>query len=206
MTRLIELRPAGDRAILIEVADPTLIASLSSACRERWGDLLAEIVPGACTLLLVWSSPLHSSEKLRDEIEGLIEVARVDVEPRRLRIPVRYDGPDLEFVARTVGLSGSEVVDLHRARRYRVAFMGFAPGFGYLVGGDEKLQIPRRARPRESVPAGSVAIAAAYSGVYPTDAPGGWHIIGRTDLVMFDPHRDPPALIEPGDRIEFAAV
>jgi KipI family sensor histidine kinase inhibitor len=116
---------------------------------------------------------------------------------------VHYDGADLAEVAKETGLSEREVVRLHANARYAVAFCGFAPGYGYLTGLDPRLHLPRRNTPRTKVPAGSVAIAGEYSAVYPRESPGGWHLIGRTDLVVWDVDRDPPQLLVPGTRVRF---
>jgi KipI family sensor histidine kinase inhibitor len=122
------------------------------------------------------------------------------------RIPVRYDGPDLDFIATSTGLSVDDVVARHLARSYTVDLLGFVPGFGYLGELDPALYLPRRDQPRPRVTAGSVAIAAAQTAVYPLDTPGGWHIIGSTSTVMFDPARNPPALLAPGDTVQFERV
>jgi KipI family sensor histidine kinase inhibitor len=116
---------------------------------------------------------------------------------------VTYDGPDLDDVTRLTGLSRAEVVAAHTGTPWRVAFGGFAPGFAYLVGGDPRLRVPRRVRPRPSVPAGSVALAGEFSGVYPRSSPGGWQLLGRTDTVLWDVDRDPPALLTPGTIVRF---
>jgi KipI family sensor histidine kinase inhibitor len=113
---------------------------------------------------------------------------------------------DLDAVAASAGLSVSEVIERHTGRAYGVDLLGFVPGWAYLSELDPSLQIPRRAQPRPRVPAGSVAIAAAQTGVYPLDTPGGWHIIGRTETVLFDPAREPPALLRPGDTVRFERV
>jgi KipI family sensor histidine kinase inhibitor len=126
--------------------------------------------------------------------------------PRTHRIPVRYDGPDLDFIASSTGLSVDEVVARHSGRSYTVDLLGFVPGFGYLGELDPALHLPRREQPRPRVTAGSVAIAAAQTAVYPLDTPGGWHIIGSTSTVMFDPARNPPALLAPGDIVQFERV
>jgi KipI family sensor histidine kinase inhibitor len=118
-------------------------------------------------------------------------------------IPVTYDGLDLEDVAKSLGLSTEDVIGRHVARTYSVDLIGFVPGWAYLSELDPALRIPRRAQPRPRVPAGSVAIAGAQTGVYPLVTPGGWHIIGHTDTVMFDPARDPPAIFRPGDKVRF---
>ena len=121
-------------------------------------------------------------------------------------IPVKYDGVDLEAVAASAGLSVEGVVASHSARTYTVDLLGFVPGFAYLSELDAALQLPRRAQPRPRVAAGSVAIAGAQTAVYPLDTPGGWHIIGRTQTVMFDPTRDAPALLAPGDSVRFERI
>ena len=121
-------------------------------------------------------------------------------------IPVRYDGPDLDSVAEVIGRTVDDVISLHSTASYEVAFCGFAPGFGYLRGVDPELQLPRRSTPRTRVPAGSVAIASEFSAVYPSESPGGWHLLGTTALVMFDPRRQPPALLAPGTIVRFDAT
>jgi KipI family sensor histidine kinase inhibitor len=127
--------------------------------------------------------------------------ASQDAEP--LRIPTRYDGPDLEEVSRQLGVSPAEVVSRHTGQLWTVEFAGFAPGFGYLTGDDGGLEVTRRDSPRVRIPAGSVGLAGPYTGVYPRPSPGGWQLIGRTDEVMWDVTRDPPALLSPGTRVKF---
>ncbi|HYJ75870.1 MAG TPA: allophanate hydrolase subunit 1, partial [Kineosporiaceae bacterium] len=122
---------------------------------------------------------------------------------RVVEIAVRYDGEDLPSVARRLGLEVAEVVARHAAPTYTVACLGFSRGFPYLEGLDPLLRLPRRDTPRARVPAGSVAIAAEQAGIYPQASPGGWHLLGRTDAVLFDPDREPPALLAPGDRVRF---
>ena len=119
---------------------------------------------------------------------------------------MRYDGPDLDEVARLTALSPEEVAARHLNAEYVVGFLGFAPGFAYLLGGDERLHVARRAEPRERVPAGSVALAGPYSGIYPRESPGGWQLIGSTTAILFDATRDPPALLVAGDRVRFVAA
>jgi KipI family sensor histidine kinase inhibitor len=120
-----------------------------------------------------------------------------------LEIPVTYDGPDLADVARLTGLGEREVVEAHTGSTWRVAFGGFAPGFGYLVGGDPRLEVPRREESRTTVPAGAVGLAGTFSGVYPRESPGGWQLIGTTSAPMWDLDRDPPALLVPGAVVRF---
>ncbi|WIG55610.1 MAG: Allophanate hydrolase 2 subunit 1 [Rhodanobacteraceae bacterium] len=126
-----------------------------------------------------------------------------------MAIPVCYGGdcgPDIDAIAEHAGLVRDEVIARHAAAEYTVAMLGFAPGFPYLLGLDAALHVPRRATPRTRVPAGSVAIGGAQTGIYPCELPGGWHLIGRTPLALFDPRRDPPCLLAPGDRVRFRAI
>jgi len=118
-------------------------------------------------------------------------------------VPVTYDGEDLEEMARLTGLGVDGVIAAHTGQRWTVAFVGFAPGFAYLAGEDERLAVPRRDDPRSEVPAGAVGLAGAYSGIYPRASPGGWQLLGRTDLTVWDLQRDPPALLTPGTRVRF---
>jgi KipI family sensor histidine kinase inhibitor len=120
-----------------------------------------------------------------------------------VEIAVRYDGDDLHAVAAETGLAPHHVVEVHASVTYTVAFCGFAPGFAYLTGLDQRLHLPRLSTPRTRVPAGSVAIAAEYAGVYPRSSPGGWRLLGRTDADLFDPDRREPALLTPGTRVRF---
>jgi KipI family sensor histidine kinase inhibitor len=134
----------------------------------------------------------------------LPEAATVGGEP--LRVPVVYDGADLDEVASLTGLSREEVVARHVGADYVVAYLGFSPGFGYLTGLDERLHVPRRDSPRTAVPAGSVAIAGPYGAVYPSSSPGGWRLLGRTTLRLWDPGREPPSLLQPGTQVRFVAA
>lgn len=121
-------------------------------------------------------------------------------------VDVVYDGPDLEAVAEATGMSVEAVVAAHTATPWTVAFGGFAPGFAYLVDGDPRLTVPRKDTPRPRVPAGAVALAGGFSGVYPRESPGGWQLVGRTDVVLFDVERSPAALLAPGDTVRFRAA
>jgi KipI family sensor histidine kinase inhibitor len=186
---------AGDRAVLIEVADNHEARGLARALAGR--ERAVDVVAGHRTVLVTWDEAppdLDADTAAEDEAE------RPPVDIR-----VVYDGDDLHDVARLARLSPEEVVRRHLAREYVVAFLGFAPGFAYLLGGDERLHVPRLDTPRPRVPAGSVAVAGPYSGVYPRETPGGWRLLGRTDAVLFDAARTPPALLAPGDRVRFVA-
>jgi KipI family sensor histidine kinase inhibitor len=136
-----------------------------------------------------------------------LDIGDVTLEGNRIvDVPVIYDGPDLDEVAKLTRMRADEVVARHQAATYTVAFLGFSPGFAYLLGLDPALYVPRRSTPRPSVAAGSVAIAGELAGVYPRATPGGWRLLGRTRLAVWDLSRDPPALFAPGDHVRFRAV
>ena len=126
--------------------------------------------------------------------------------PEAVQIDVRYDGEDLDDVARILGIPVTEVIDVHTASTWTVAFGGFAPGFGYLVTDHSRLVVPRRESPRTLVPAGAVGLAGEFSGIYPRESPGGWQLIGTTDAPLWDTDREPPALLTPGTTVRFRAV
>lgn len=209
------LLPSGERAVLVEVDDLTQALALH---RRIWVEDrvpgLVDAVVGARTLLLVADSPA-SLRQVRHEATRLLAGTPVpdpssEPGPRdpadggdAVELLVHYDGPDLDAVAELTGLSPTQVVAAHTGRPWRVGFAGFAPGFAYLVGGDPRLDVPRRATPRTTVPAGSVGLAGAFSGVYPRSSPGGWQLIGHTDEVLWDLDRDPPALLRPGMTVQF---
>ena len=193
--------PVGDRALLIEVGTGEEAQALHAELlrRRASGDLsAAEIVPAARTVLL---DGLDDPSRLA----GLLASWDIPPVPERagdiVEIRVRYDGPDLPDVAAHWGVDVAEVARVHAAAEYRVAFCGFAPGFGYLTGLPH--EVPRRATPRTTVPAGSVALAGPYTGVYPRASPGGWQLIGTTDAVLWDTARVPAALLAPGTRVRF---
>jgi KipI family sensor histidine kinase inhibitor len=182
-------RRAGDRGWLLEAADPPRLAA---ALRRAFPEL-EEVVPGHETVLVIGDADLD-----RVSVEGAEQPM-----PREIEIPVVYDGEDLDEVARLTGLTVDEAIAAHAGATYTAAFLGFAPGFAYLTGLDERLVVPRRTEPRARVPGGTVAIAGPYSGVYPRESPGGWRLLGRTDAVLFDAGREQPALIEAGDVVRF---
>ncbi len=203
----------GQSTIVLECAEANTPAqhrlwALARAARS-WAHV-AEAVVGAGNLTLLFDRHAIDYDTLRAQLEtGWAHALDEPVNERPIEIAVRYggnDGPDLQDIARAGGLREEEAIALHAAANYIVSFVGFLPGFAYLDGLDERLRRPRRAQPRARVPAGSVAIAGAQSGVYPFDSPGGWHIVGRTDARMFDPGREPAALLQPGDRVRFVPV
>ena len=207
---MIQVLPYGDRAILLEVADTTEMIGLVDQLRadRAVASLVSDIVPGACTVLLI-AAPGIALDRLRAVVPAVTVASTAESEPiRRVRreIPVIYDGPDLEWVAEHTGLGVAGVIAAHTAGEWRVAFGGFAPGFGYLSGGDRRLSVPRLDRPRPTVPAGAVGLAGAFTGVYPRSSPGGWRLIGRTDAVMWDLDSDEPALLVPGAAVRFRQV
>jgi KipI family sensor histidine kinase inhibitor len=150
----------------------------------------------------VWYDALHTNyETMVAALTPIVQAA--PPAGREHEIPVWYDGPDLDDVARRSGLSVSDVIARHAGRAYTVYFLGFVPGWAYLGDLDPSLVVPRRTEPRSRVPAGSVAIAGVWTGVYPYAIPGGWHLIGRTSVELFDPMREPPAVFAAGDRVRF---
>jgi len=194
----------GDRAYLVECGDPLAYYAAMDAARGA-GQFpgVTDVVPAAQTVLVRLSAPDPS---VRSMLEALNPVATSVDQGALVEIPVVYDGADLDEITALTGLSADEVVERHTAPTYDVAFCGFAPGFAYLRGTDPLLAVPRRDNPRTRVPAGAVSLAAGYTGVYPRATPGGWQLIGRTDAVLFDVTREPPALLTPGTRVRFRAV
>ena len=199
------LRPVGRLGVLAEVDDLEAVHRLEAAVRAAALPGVVEVVPGYRTLLVTTSSAA-AVDTVRSALPELDLPVLEQVRARVVEVPVVYDGPDLAAVAEATGLSPAEVVQRHTASDYLVAFLGFAPGFPYLVGLDPALHVPRRATPRTSVPAGSVGLAGPQTGIYPSATPGGWQLIGRTGTVLFDVHRDPPALLAAGDRLRFVAA
>ncbi|WP_371811231.1 allophanate hydrolase subunit 1 [Aeromicrobium sp. CFBP 8757] len=188
--------PCGDRAVLLDCGSLDEARGWFAALDGR-----AEVVLGARTVL-VRGEPAWC----RDLVGATTPRTVDDVAPATVEIPVTYDGADLADVAELTGLTVDEVVAAHTGSPWTVAFGGFAPGFSYLVGGDDRLHVPRRPSPRTSVPAGSVGLAGEFSGVYPRESPGGWQLIGRTDVVLWDVDRRPPALLQPGARVRFVVA
>jgi KipI family sensor histidine kinase inhibitor len=204
------LLPSGERAVLIEVESLDEVLELH---RRLWvadrAPGLLDAVTGARTLLLVVDSAAAlgaaraaAHQALRD-LPGVADAPPEGGDDADLEIAVRYDGPDLAVVAELAGLTPAGVVAAHTGRVCRVGFAGFAPGFAYLVGGDPQLDVPRRSTPRTRVPAGAVGLAGEFTGIYPRSSPGGWQLIGRTEQVLWDLDRDPPALLRPGLRVRF---
>ncbi|MBB5041191.1 5-oxoprolinase/urea amidolyase family protein [Shinella fusca] len=195
--------PVSLDTILVELAglDETLALFASLEAVPVAG--IVEMVPAARTLMVRFRPGRLTPEALAASLATRDLSAKAAPSEHLVEIPVRYDGEDLGDVAELTGLAVAEVVRRHTESEFTVAFCGFAPGFGYLVGGDPALHVPRRRSPRTRIPAGSVALAGAFSGVYPQASPGGWQIIGTTPLKMWDIARDPGALFQPGYRVRF---
>ncbi len=224
MTQGPRFLPSGDTALVVEFGD-RIDRRLSAAViglgeRLRVADLggVTETVPTFRSLLVHYDPLATSAERLTEQISGLIAgpplgpnggSAAVQASGRLWRIPACHEAefaPDLAEVAATAGLTPDEAIALHGAERYHVYMVGFVAGFPYLGDLPEALRLPRRENPRVKVPAGSVAIAAGLTAVYPTESPGGWHLIGRTPAPLFDLRAKPPALLRPGDGILFEPI
>ena len=191
-------RPVGRHALLVEVDDAQAALALAAWARTRRLGAV-DIVPAAASVLF---------DGVRD-VEALVEglthwvPSAAPPEGELVEIAVSYDGADLEFVAGAWGVDVATVVERHTSIEFVASFCGFSPGFSYLRGLSEELAVPRLDAPRSRVPAGAVALAGAWCGVYPTTSPGGWRILGTTDVVLWDQHRDSPALLPPGTRVRF---
>jgi KipI family sensor histidine kinase inhibitor len=209
--QLPRIEPLGDDALLMTFADAIswdVSARIRSAAAQVRGmsiEAVTDVVPAYTTLAVYFDSARVSHESLASSLSPLLSATGrgADQDAALIEIPIVYDGPDLAEVAARTGLTIEAVIERHSSRTYRAYVAGFVPGFAYLGDLDESLVLPRRATPRVRVPRGSVAIADAQTAVYPLETPGGWHLIGTTTAVMFDPSRDPPALISPGDTVRF---
>lgn len=216
----VTVEPLGEAALLVCLGDRIeaelnrVVHALAQAVRAQAPSWLRDCVPAYASLALHFDpdrfdagvDPFDvASRWVRATIEDMSST-RGGSGGRLVEIAVRYgdeDGPDLAAVAAHTRLSPAEVVRRHAAVEYRVAMLGFAPGFPYLLGLDPSLATPRLAQPRTRVAAGSVGIGGMQTGIYPREGPGGWQLLGRTDTVLFDPQRDPPSLLLPGDRLRF---
>lgn len=203
------VRDYGDQALLLEFDSTADVLAWTETVTRAGMPGVLDIVPASRTVLLKLAGPRYlapTRQRLSKLAPEHTPTAVVGTDRPDVVIEVTYDGADLDAVAELTGLSVTEVIAAHTGSRWRVGFGGFAPGFAYLVGGDPRLQVPRRDEPRTRVPAGSVALAGEFSGVYPRESPGGWQLIGRTDAVLFDVTRDKPALLTPGMTVAFREV
>ena len=203
------VRDYGDQALLVEFDSTADVLAWTETLKQAGLPGVLDIVPASRTVLIKLAGPRYQAPtrqrlgKLRPEYTAR---ETVTAEHPDVVIDVTYDGEDLQAVADLTGLSPAEVVAAHTGSLWRVGFGGFAPGFAYLVGGDPRLQVPRRDEPRTRVPAGSVGLAGEFSGIYPRVSPGGWQLIGRTDALLFDVTREHPALLMPGMTVAFREV
>lgn len=207
---ILPLGEEGWTVVFGDRVDPAIHRRVTAAAaRVRAARIpgLVEVVPAYAALTVFFDAASVAPATIRQALADLMTVPDEPViggeTSALVTIPVRYDGPDLAEVCQRTGLPAAEVIRRHAAPEYRVYLLGFAPGFAYLGELDPALVLPRRAAPRTRVPPGSVAIAAAQTAVYALPTPGGWHLIGSTPLVMFDPARDPAALLRAGDRVRF---
>jgi KipI family sensor histidine kinase inhibitor len=198
--------PVRDDALLIELDDLTTTLALFDSLTSDPIAGTGELIPGARTLLVFYRPSAVSPEEIVRSARSRELGGRIAGTGSLIEIPVTYDGEDLAEVAQLLGVTPAEVVQMHTGQEYAVGFTGFAPGFAYLTGGHPQLDVPRRSSPRTRIPAGSVALAGTFSGVYPRESPGGWQLIGTTPAQMWDLARDRPALLLPGDRVRFVDV
>jgi KipI family sensor histidine kinase inhibitor len=195
--------PCGERAVLLELDGLDAVLGLHAALEADRPEGVEELVPAARTLLVAFDPARTGAERLSEALRAVRFQPGAPVTGELVEVPVTYDGEDLEEVASLAEMSAEEVVRRHRDGEYVAAFCGFAPGFAYLDGLDEALHVPRRDSPRTRVPAGAVALADRFTAVYPRASPGGWRLIGRTELGLWDVSRDPPAVLVPGTRVRF---
>lgn len=209
-------QPAGDSAVLvtfsgrIDLETNRRVHALARSLMQQPQPGLLEPVPGYASLLVHYDPVQLTFSQVQEYLlKNLSSGEVLSFQPRRVEIPVAYggeDGPDLGFVAEHSHLTPEEVIRIHASRDYPVYMMGFTPGFPYLGGMDSAIAAPRLSTPRKAVPSGSVGIAGEQTGVYPIESPGGWRIIGRTSARLFDPRREPPFLLAPGDLVRFVPV
>ena len=200
------LLPSGDAGVLVELDDLDAVLALHRTLAADPPAGVLDVVPASRTVLLV----LDPAATTVGTVAAAVRTARPTAAGRAggelVELPVVYDGADLADVGELLGCSPAEVVTRHTGTEWTVAFGGFAPGFGYLTAADGGWDVPRRSTPRTRVPAGAVALAGEFSGVYPRESPGGWQLLGHTDTAVFDLHREPAALLRPGVRVRFVDV
>jgi KipI family sensor histidine kinase inhibitor len=189
------------------------VHALCERIRARPPAWLRDLVPAYASVGAFFDPLAIEAGQVGRWLRAQLEALPVDIaatrDARTVEIPVTYGGeagPDLESAAAELGMTPTQLAQRHAAGEYTVAMIGFAPGFPYLLGLDPALALPRLSTPRTVVPAGSVGIGGAQTGIYPRESPGGWRVIGRTRLALFDPAREPPALLAPGDRVRFVTV
>ena len=201
------LLPSGRTGLLVELPALDDVLDLYAEVSEHPPPGVLDIVPAARTVLFRLDPDVTDLAAVERAVRAVVPRGRqARAGGPLLEVPVVYDGADLEEVGALTGWGADGVVARHSSEEWTVAFCGFSPGFGYLVCPEQGWSVPRRSSPRTKVPAGSVALAGEFTGVYPRESPGGWQLIGRTDLPVFDLHRDPPAPLVPGTRVRFRDV
>ncbi|SHJ71395.1 5-oxoprolinase subunit PxpB [Paramaledivibacter caminithermalis] len=217
MYEKIKFVPSGDSGLILEVGNEISkdinkkIRALGYCIEEKKLDEIIEIIPTYTTILIIYDSIKSSYKELVEKLNDIEKsINNIKLPPAEvIHIPTLYGGDygmDLENVAKHNGLTRDEVIDIHSSPNYLVYMLGFTPGFTYLGGMSEKISTPRLEIPREKIPAGSVGIAGSQTGIYPIDSPGGWQIIGRTPLKLFDPERNPSVLLKAGQYLKFEPV
>ncbi len=201
-------REAGDHAVLAELDDLHQVMDVHRRLATDRPAGVLDVIPAARTVLVAFDPGAVSAAAISQWMTAAVDsrdgaIGADAGAPGIVEIPVFYDGADLAEVSALLQCTERELVELHTGTEFTVAFCGFAPGFGYLTGLPDGLRVPRRTSPRTRVPAGSVGLADEFTGVYPRASPGGWQLIGRTETVVFDLDRDPPALLTPGTRVRF---
>lgn len=199
--RVVTILRYGETSLLCQV-DSEDSGWLANAARELFFEQLQQVLPTPGQLLLTFHTPAQAAAAER-LLGDLTDSTSTPTNPRIHRFATRFTGPDLPAVADLSGMSSEAVVRVMCEATLRVSFFGFAPGFAYLTGLPQQLQLPRRAQPRTSVPAGSVAIAGGYAAVYPRSSPGGWHLLGTTRAELWQQHKDPPSLLASHDLVQF---
>lgn len=200
------LLPSGDTALLVELDALADVLDLYAALQADPLPGVVDVVPAARTVLLVLDPAATTVAAVGAAVRGVRPRPGHRPDGEVLELPVVYDGEDLAEVAGLLGTDPAGVIQRHTSVGWTVAFCGFAPGFGYLTADSGSWDVPRRATPRTRLPAGSVALAGEFSGVYPRASPGGWQLIGHTDVDVFDLDREPAALLRPGVRVRFVEV
>jgi KipI family sensor histidine kinase inhibitor len=200
------IRWCGDSGLLVELTDLQSVQEFYGAVLERPPPGTRDIVPAARTVLVKVDPNAHQGEIEQHLADLPAPPLTTAGHTARMEVPVVYDGADLPVVAELTRMSVAQVKAAHAGSRWKVAFCGFAPGFAYLTGGDVRLAVPRRGESRTRVPAGAVALAGGFSAVYPRESPGGWQLIGHTDLALWNTHADPPSPLRPGVTISFVDV
>lgn len=200
------LLPSGSAALLVELDDLEAVLALYAALVQDQPPGVLDVVPAGRTVLVVTDPTVTTLAAVAQAVRSAKPREDTQAAGELVEIPVQYDGDDLQDAAALIGCDVAELVRRHTAQEWTVAFCGFAPGFGYLTSSAWPHDVARRSSPRTKVPTGSVALAGEFSGVYPRESPGGWQLIGRTEVAVFDLSREPAALLRPGNRVRFVPV